>query len=93
MSESDTDDPAAPEKTNVNIRLTEPFLDDIDATWREAGYNSRSEFVRDVLRDAVNHPGLSRGAWTDIAATECRRRMGEAEPESREAVLAMLDDA
>jgi len=44
------------EKTTVNIRITETFLSDVDATWEDLGYNSRSEFVRDVLRDAVKHP-------------------------------------
>lgn len=92
MSETDTDGTSDPEKTNINIRLTESLLEDIDATWREEGYNSRSEFVRDVLRDAVKHPGLSRGAWKDIAATEYQRRMGDAESASRDEVLAMMDD-
>jgi len=82
-----------PEKTNVNIRLTESFLDDIDATWKDEGYNSRSEFIRDVIRDAVKHPGLNRGAWKDIAATEYQRRKGTAESVSREEVMAMMDDA
>jgi len=90
MSESNT--APEPEKTNVNIRLTEAFLEDIDVTWREEGYNSRSEFIRDILRDAVKHPGLSRSAWKDIAATEYQRRKGEADPASREEVLTMMDD-
>jgi predicted DNA binding CopG/RHH family protein len=35
---SDTDTNAnAPESTNINIRVTETFLEDIDATWREEG--------------------------------------------------------
>lgn len=66
MSESD----AAPEKTTVNIRITERFLDDIDQTWTELGYNSRSEFIRDVLRDAVKHPDFNRADWKAIAAGE-----------------------
>lgn len=93
MSETDTNRANDPEKTNVNIRLTEAFLEDIDATWREEGYNSRSEFMRDVIRDAVKHPGLSRGAWKDIAATEYQRRTGTAESASREDVMALMDDA
>ncbi|MGQ3331261.1 ribbon-helix-helix domain-containing protein [Halorubrum sp. FL23] len=59
-----------PEKTTVNIRITETFLSDIDATWEDLGYNSRSEFVRDVLRDAVKHPEFNRADLKAIAASE-----------------------
>ncbi len=86
MSNTDTQ-PPEPEKTNINIRLTETFLEDIDATWREEGYESRSEFIRDVLRDAVRHPGLSRESWKEIAAVEHARRTGESESFSREEIL------
>lgn len=57
MSEPDTEGMNNPDKTNINIRVTETFLEDIDTTWREEGYNSRSEFIRDLLRDGVKHPG------------------------------------
>lgn len=76
-----------PETTTVNIRLTETFLEDIDATWREEGYNSRSEFIRDAVRDAVKHPGLTRGAWKDVASTEYARRRGEATAYRREEII------
>jgi metal-responsive CopG/Arc/MetJ family transcriptional regulator len=46
----------SPTKTTVNIRMTETFLDDVDSTWQDLGYNSRSEFIRYALRDSVNHP-------------------------------------
>ena len=59
-----------PEKTTVNIRMTETFLADIDATWEDLGYNSRSEFVRGVLRDAVKHPEFNRADLKAIAASE-----------------------
>jgi Arc/MetJ-type ribon-helix-helix transcriptional regulator len=76
-----------PEKTNVNIRLTESFLADIDATWQKEGYNNRSEFIRDALRDAVRHPDLTRESWKEIAAVEHARRTGESETFSREEIL------
>jgi len=66
MSEVD----APPDKTTVNIRMTETFLADVDGTWKEHGYNSRSEFVRDVLRDAVKHPEFDRADLKAIAASE-----------------------
>lgn len=50
MSGADT-----PEKRPVNIRMTETVLSDVDATWETLRYNSRSEFIRDVLRDAIKH--------------------------------------
>ncbi len=59
-----------PEKTTVNIRITETFLSDVDATWKDLGYNSRSEFVRDVLRDAVKHPEFNRADLKAIAVSE-----------------------
>jgi len=86
MSDTDTPD-GGPEKTNINIRVTETFLEDIDATWREEGYNSRSEFIRDSLRDAVRHPGLTRESWKEIAAVEHARRTGDSEAFSREEII------
>ncbi|PSP77052.1 CopG family transcriptional regulator [Halobacteriales archaeon QH_6_68_27] len=86
MSNTDTTGDG-PEKTNINIRVTETFLEDIDATWREEGYNSRSEFIRDALRDAVRHPDLTRESWKEIAAVEHARRTGESETFSREEIL------
>ncbi|AWB27141.1 ribbon-helix-helix domain-containing protein [Halococcoides cellulosivorans] len=92
MSNADTSGSSDPDKTNINVRLTESFLGDIDATWREEGFNSRSEFIRHVLRDAVKHPGLSREAWKDIVATEHQRRTGSPETLTREDVLDRDDD-
>jgi Arc/MetJ-type ribon-helix-helix transcriptional regulator len=86
MSNVDTTD-GGPDKTNINIRVTEMFLEDIDATWQEEGYNSRSEFIRDALRDAVRHPGLTRESWKEIAAVEHARRTGDDESFSREEIL------
>jgi len=65
-----------PEKTTVNIRMTETFLADVDATWQDLGYNSRSEFVRDVLRDAVKHPEFDRADLKAIAASEVDIQQG-----------------
>ncbi|MCU4800995.1 ribbon-helix-helix domain-containing protein [Halobacteria archaeon HArc-gm2] len=87
MSDANTGRPEDPETTNINMRLTETFLEDIDATWRELGYNSRSEFIREALRDAVRHPDLTRESWKEIAAVEHARRTGESESFSREEIL------
>lgn len=87
MSDADTNDGTEREKPTINIRLTESFLEDIDATWHEEGYNNRSEFIRDALRDAVKHPDLTREAWKEIAAVEHARRTGESETFTRDEIL------
>lgn len=71
MSETDT-----AEKRTVNIRMTETFLDDIDATWEDLGYNSRSEFIRDVLRDAIKHPEFNRADLKAMLAGEVEIQAG-----------------
>ncbi|ESP89573.1 transcriptional regulator, CopG family protein [Candidatus Halobonum tyrrellensis G22] len=67
--------------------MTRTFLDDIDTTWKEEGYNSRSEFIRDAVRDAVKHPDLTRESWKEIAAVEHARRTGDSETFDRDEIL------
>lgn len=66
----------APEKTTVNIRMTETFLEDVDGTWETLGYNSRSEFIRDVLRDAIKHPEFNRADLKAMLASEVEIQEG-----------------
>ena len=66
----------SPTKTTVNIRMTETFLADVDSTWQDLGYNSRSEYIRDVLRDAVKHPECDRADLKAIAASEVDIQQG-----------------
>jgi len=72
MSEADS----PPDKTTVNIRITETFLSDVDGTWERLGYNSRSEFIRDVLRDAVKHPEFNRADLKAMLAGEVEIQEG-----------------
>lgn len=67
MSEARSGDD--PEIDRINLRISETFLEVVDETWRERGFNSRSEFVRYSLREAVNNP---EGAafWRDLAISE-----------------------
>ena len=90
MSNTDTTEDDGPEMVQINLRLSEAFLEDIDATWREQGFSSRSEFLRYVARDAVKHPDFSRAGWKQVAANEHELRTGDAEFVSREEVLAMV---
>ena len=65
-----------PEKTTVNIRMTETFLEDVDTTWEDHGFNSRSEYVRAVLRDALKHPEFNRADLKAMLAGEAEIREG-----------------
>ncbi|MFC7114653.1 ribbon-helix-helix domain-containing protein [Natronoarchaeum sp. GCM10025703] len=65
-----------PEKTTVNVRMTETFLEDVDVTWKEYGFNSRSEFIRAVLRDALKHPEFNRADLKAMLTSEAEIRDG-----------------
>ena len=88
-NDSDIDDP---ETTTINVRVTERQLAEIDATWKEEGYTSRSEFLRHAIRDATEHPGASRDMLASIAAEEHAMRKGESEAVSRDEVVELIDD-
>jgi Arc/MetJ-type ribon-helix-helix transcriptional regulator len=92
MTDRDTNQNES-DMTNINLRLSEAFLDDIDASWQAEGFNSRSEFMRYALRDAVKHPGLSRETWKSIAATEHELRTGDTKLISREEVIDQMKPA
>jgi Arc/MetJ-type ribon-helix-helix transcriptional regulator len=92
MSDADTtggDD--SPEMVQINLRLSKAFLEDIDATWQERGFNSRSEFLRYAARDAVKHPEFSREGWKQIAASEHDLRSDKTELVSRKEVVEMMN--
>ena len=72
MAEADS----PPHKTTVNIRMTETFLEDVDTTWEELGFNSRSEFIRAVLRDALKHPEFNRADLKAMLTSEAEIREG-----------------
>ena len=92
MSDADTGTgDNGPEMVQINLRLSKAFLEDIDTTWKEQGFNSRSEFLRYAARDAVKHPEFSREGWKQIAANEHELRSGDAELVSRSDVIDMMD--
>jgi Arc/MetJ-type ribon-helix-helix transcriptional regulator len=92
MSNRDTNQNES-EMISIDLRLSEAFLDDIDASWRAGGFNSRSEFVRYALRDAVKHSGFSREMWKSIAATGHELRTGDTKLISREEVIDQMKPA
>lgn len=78
------------EKTTVNIRMTESFLADVDETWGEEGFNSRSEFIRAVLRDAIKHPDFNRADLKAMLAGEVEIQRGRTH--DSDAVTATVGD-
>lgn len=82
-----------PEMTQINLRISKAFLEDIDTTWKEEGFNSRSEFLRYAIRDAVKHPAFTREGWKQIAASEHGLRIGETALVDRDEVLDTVTDA
>jgi len=75
MAQSDATADGNDEK--VNLRLPEGFLADLDEQWQEQGYNSRSEFMREALRDAVYGTRLSKRALEDLLESERQFEEGE----------------
>ena len=57
MSKPDANDP---EIDRINLRISRSFLEVVDDSWRERGFNSRSEFIRYTLRDAAENPTFDR---------------------------------
>ena len=60
MSEAATNHGGDDEIVTVNFKTTQSFLDEIDDAWQGRGFNSRSEFIRYTLRDAVEYPTFDR---------------------------------
>ena len=73
MSETEADEP---EIDRINLRISRSFLEVVDEAWRERGFNSRSEFIRYAMREAVKHPEGA-GFWKDIAVSEAEFEEGE----------------
>jgi Arc/MetJ-type ribon-helix-helix transcriptional regulator len=78
MPEAEAND-EDPEIDRINLRISRTFLDVVDEAWRERGFNSRSEFIRYALRDAVNHPEGA-GFWKDLAISEAEFDDGDGIP-------------
>lgn len=71
MAKADT------ETENINIRLTPQLLEHLDDTWQDRGYNSRSEFIRQAIRDAVHQTQLSPAALEALLESSHQARRGE----------------
>ena len=71
MPETDT------ETENINVRINVELLESIDEAWKERGYNSRSEFIRQACRDAVQETRLSASTLESLAVSAEQARSGE----------------
>jgi metal-responsive CopG/Arc/MetJ family transcriptional regulator len=71
MAEADTG------TENINIRITPELLEAIDDVWRERGYNSRSEFIRQAIRDSVHESELSKHTLEALLESTDQVRRGK----------------
>jgi Arc/MetJ-type ribon-helix-helix transcriptional regulator len=76
MSRATTND-GEDDIVTVNFKVTESFLGEIDDTWQGRGFNSRSEFIRYTLRDAVDFPTFDRDELVALLAAEAEDSDGE----------------
>ncbi|GAA0285919.1 ribbon-helix-helix domain-containing protein [Halobacterium noricense] len=76
MSEAATGRDEEDEIVTVNFKATQSFLDEIDEAWQGRGFNSRSEFIRYTLRDAVENPTFDRDELIALLAAESDSREG-----------------
>ena len=65
------------DRTQITVRVTPTFLERIDEVWQGRGFNSRSEYVRHVLRDSVENPTFDRDELSALAQAEREIRTGE----------------
>lgn len=74
---ADTDDGDG-RMEKINVRVPASLLGQIEETWEERGYSSKSEAIRDALRDWVN-PGvtLSEETLEDLAESRKQAERGE----------------
>jgi Arc/MetJ-type ribon-helix-helix transcriptional regulator len=70
MSGAATNDDGKDDIATVNFKVTESFLEQIDDTWQGRGFNSRSEFIRYTLRDAVEFPTFDRDELVALLEAE-----------------------
>lgn len=73
----------------INVRVPEALLTRIDEEWEQRGYSSRSEAIRDALRDWVNPPAtLSDEFLANLE--ESREQAEQGETYSADEVRAQL---
>lgn len=62
----------------IDVRVPSPVLEEIDEEYGRRGYTSRSEAIRDALRDWLNpSPELSDEILDDLEESREQRERGE----------------
>ncbi|MBP1988381.1 ribbon-helix-helix domain-containing protein [Halolamina salifodinae] len=62
----------------INVRVPETLLEQVEEEWERRGYSSKSEAVRDALRDWVQPPAeLSEETLDDLERSREQRERGE----------------
>jgi Arc/MetJ-type ribon-helix-helix transcriptional regulator len=62
----------------INVRVPESLLTQIDEEWERRGYSSKSEAIRDALRDWVNPPAtISDNTLDDLEESREQAERGE----------------
>ena len=62
----------------INVRVPEALLNRIDEEWERRGYSSKSEAIRDALRDWVTPPAtLSEETLADLEESREQAERGE----------------
>jgi Arc/MetJ-type ribon-helix-helix transcriptional regulator len=75
---TDTDDPNREATTKIDVRVPASLLEQIDDEYERRGYTSRSEAIRDALRDWVSPPAtLSEETLADLKESQEQVERGE----------------
>lgn len=75
---ADTNEPDGDRMTKIDVRVPADLLETIDEEYQRRGYTSRSEAIRDALRDWANPSvELSEDILEDIARSHEQRERGE----------------
>ncbi len=69
----------------INVRVPESLLEQIDEEWERRGYSSKSEAIRDALRDWVQ-PSTQLSEETVAALETSRKQAARGETRSLDAV-------
>lgn len=71
-------DPGDDRMEKINVRVPESLMTQIDEEWERRGYSSKSEAIRDALRDWVNPPAtLSENMLEDLEESREQAENGE----------------
>jgi Arc/MetJ-type ribon-helix-helix transcriptional regulator len=77
----------------INVRVPETLLEQIEGEWKRRGYSSKSEAIRDALRDWVNPSAeLSEETLDDLEQSREQAADGETLSEEEVRDRLGLDD-